>query len=110
MNDLDSPMIDIHMLIWPCFLFMEQLKVEDPPEDEDSDEDNISEPDEDTIAGQMAMLRGDKVKSTSGGRGQGDDDDDDDESGSEDQYESSSDEERPKRKRAINEDSETDSD
>ncbi|KAH9483171.1 Translocation protein sec63 [Psilocybe cubensis] len=39
------------------------LKIEDPPaaEEAPSDED-ISEPDEDTIAGQMAMMRGGKVK------------------------------------------------
>ncbi|ODO07438.1 translocation protein SEC63 [Cryptococcus wingfieldii CBS 7118] len=40
------------------------LKVEEAPLESDSDYegDDISEPDEDTLAGQMAMMRGDKVK------------------------------------------------
>ncbi|KAG8899569.1 secretory subunit [Tulasnella sp. 403] len=38
------------------------LKVEDLPADAESEEDEISEPDEDTFAGQMAVLRGEKVK------------------------------------------------
>lgn len=77
--------------------------MEDPPADADYDsDDDISEPDEDTLAGQMAMMRGGKVK-PSAVHG----DDDDDESGSEDEYESSSDEEGPKKRagKAINEDS-----
>lgn len=40
------------------------------------DEDEISEPDEDTIAGQMAMMRGQPAKARAG-------DDDDDTSGTE---------------------------
>jgi translocation protein SEC63 len=83
-----------------------QLKVEDPPADAEYDsDDDISEPDEDTLAGQMAMMRGGKVKpSAVHDRG----DESDEESGSEDEYESSSDEEGPKGRRpgkAINEDS-----
>ncbi|PPQ95847.1 hypothetical protein CVT26_015977 [Gymnopilus dilepis] len=39
------------------------LKIEDPPTTEDvPTEDEISDPDEDTIAGQMAAMRGGKVK------------------------------------------------
>jgi translocation protein SEC63 len=81
--------------------------VEEPTGDEDGSDDDISEPDEDSLAGQMAMMRGGKVKA-SGVHG-ADGDDDEDEEGS-DEYESSSDEEGPKKKRAINEDSDTDSD
>jgi translocation protein SEC63 len=58
------------------------------------------------LAGQMAMMRGGKVK-PSGVHG-GDDEEEDEESGSE--YESSSDEDGPKRNKAINEDSDSDSD
>lgn len=86
-----------------------QLKVEEPPEDseyEDDEDDDISEPDEDTLAGQMAMMRGGKVKPSPVREGGDDEDEDEDES----EYESSSDEEGPKRTRAINEDSESDSD
>ncbi|WVW80319.1 hypothetical protein I302_102298 [Kwoniella bestiolae CBS 10118] len=84
------------------------LKVEDTPEmaelqEDDMDDDDISEPDEDTLAGQMAMMRGEKVK-PSGVHDQGDDD-------SEEEEDSSSDEEGPKKRvRAYNEDSDTDSD
>ena len=77
---------------------------------EDDDED-ISDPEEDTLAGQMAMMRGGKVKPSAvhgdGGAGGASDDED----GSE--YESSSDEDTPKNKRAgkaINEDSSSDED
>ncbi|KAK8865735.1 hypothetical protein IAR55_000881 [Kwoniella newhampshirensis] len=85
------------------------LKVESPPDEESGDvADDISEPDEDTLAGQMAMMRGEKVR-PSGVHG-GHEDDDDDESGSEDEYESSSDEEGPRRTKAYNEDSDSDSD
>jgi translocation protein SEC63 len=92
------------------------MKVEDPPEDETySDDEDISDPEEDTLAGQMAMMRGGKVKPSGvHGKSRGDDDSGEGEDGSE--YESSSDEEGPvkakptKRKvggrvRAINEDS-----
>lgn len=39
-----------------------QLKIEEPQAVEQPDEDEISEPDEDTLAGQMAAMRGGKVK------------------------------------------------
>ncbi|GAA5882212.1 hypothetical protein JCM16303_002283 [Sporobolomyces ruberrimus] len=55
-----------------------RMKVDAPREEAESDvEDDISEPDEDTIAGQMAMMKGQPVRRS----GQGDDDD---ESGEED--------------------------
>ncbi|EIW72719.1 hypothetical protein TREMEDRAFT_26719 [Tremella mesenterica DSM 1558] len=74
------------------------LQVEEPQEDESS-EDDISEPDEDTLAGQMTMMRGGKVKASPIH--------DDDES----EYTSSDDEDLgPRRGRAINEDSDSDSD
>lgn len=38
------------------------LKIEDPPQVEEQDEDDISEPDEDSLAGQMAAMRGGTVK------------------------------------------------
>lgn len=58
-----------------------KLKIEDPSALEESDvEDDISEPDEDTLAGQMAMMRGDKVKAARSG-------DDDEESGTDDDEE-----------------------
>ena len=77
-------------------------------EAQSDDDDDISEPDEDTLAGQMAMMRGGKVR-PSGVHGNDDDEDDDGESGSE--YESSSDEEGgPRKGKAINEDSDSDSD
>jgi translocation protein SEC63 len=39
------------------------LKVEEPTvDDHGSDEDDISDPDEDTLAGQMAAMRGGSVK------------------------------------------------
>ncbi|WVR05699.1 hypothetical protein IAU60_002723 [Kwoniella sp. DSM 27419] len=83
------------------------LKVEEqgPEEESDDDADDISEPDEDTLAGQMAMMRGGKVKPSAVHGG-----DDSDEDGDGGEYESSSDEEGPKRVRAYNEDSDTDSD
>ncbi|WWC88015.1 uncharacterized protein L201_002918 [Kwoniella dendrophila CBS 6074] len=84
------------------------LKVEDAPaEDEivDDDDDDISEPEEDTLAGQMAMMRGGKVK-PSAVHGSNDDDSEEDE----EEEGESSDEEGPKRVRAYNEDSDTDSD
>ena len=79
-----------------------QLKVEEPPSDNElSDDEDISDPEEDTLAGQMAMMRGGKVKASAVH-----DNDDDDESGSEYEDETSSDEEGPVRgKKAINEDS-----
>ncbi|KAF5363456.1 hypothetical protein D9756_000996 [Leucocoprinus leucothites] len=38
------------------------LKIEEPQAVEEADEDEISDPDEDTLAGQMAAMRGGKVK------------------------------------------------
>ncbi|ORY28616.1 Sec63 Brl domain-domain-containing protein [Naematelia encephala] len=79
------------------------LKVEDPPPDSVSDdEEDISDPEEDTLAGQMAMMRGGKVKPSAIHDGE--------EESSEGEYESSSDEDTPKRGKAINEDSDSDSD
>ncbi|KAG8993435.1 secretory subunit [Tulasnella sp. 427] len=69
------------------------LKVEELTEDDEQDqEDEISEPDEDTLAGQMAAMRGEKVKKSPY---HGDDDesstDDDQSSGSDSDSDSSSD-------------------
>jgi len=41
------------------------LKIEEPTAADQPDEDDISEPDEDTLAGQMAAMRGGKVKKRS---------------------------------------------
>jgi translocation protein SEC63 len=42
------------------------LKVEEPTaDDQGSDDDNISDPDEDTLAGQMVAMRGGSVKKIS---------------------------------------------
>ena len=78
-----------------------------PPDAQFSEDEDISDPEEDTLAGQMAMMRGGKVKPSAvhgdgegGGEGES----------SEGEYESSSDEEGPRRGRAINEDSDSDSD
>ena len=68
---------------------------------DNDDEDDISEPDEDTLAGQMAMMRGEKVKTSPVHA---------DETYDSDEYESSSDEEGPRKGKAINEDSSSDSD
>ena len=81
------------------------MKVEEPPSDVQlSDDEDISDPDEDTLAGQMAMMRGGKVKPSAVHEGGKDDEESDGE------YESSSDEDGPRRGRAINEDSDSDSD
>lgn len=50
---------------------------------DDDDDDDISEPDEDTLAGQMALMRGQKVK-PSAYHGGGDDDDEDEDGDEED--------------------------
>ncbi|BEJ18115.1 hypothetical protein CspHIS471_0703920 [Cutaneotrichosporon sp. HIS471] len=73
------------------------LKVEPAPPESD-DDDDISEPEEDSLAGQMAMMRGEKVKASA--------------VHDESEYETdtSSDEEGPRRGRAINEDTDSDSD
>jgi translocation protein SEC63 len=78
-----------------------QLKVEMPAERLSDDEDDISEPEEDSLAGQMAMMRGGAVK-TGGTNNEFDYDSD--------EYETSSDEEGPRKGKAINEDSDSDSD
>jgi translocation protein SEC63 len=93
------------------------LTVQDVQDDED-DEEDISDPEEDTLAGQMAMMRGGKVKPSPVHGGGDGGDGEDEESGSESEYESSSDEDGPRGKkiaplkrnvggrvRAINEDS-----
>ncbi|KAK0547660.1 secretory subunit [Tilletia horrida] len=55
-----------------------KLKVDDPSAlDEDVEEDDISDPDEDTLAGQMAAMRGERVKRR-------EDDEDDDSSATDD--------------------------
>lgn len=74
------------------------LKVE-PAAEEDDEEEDISEPEEDSLAGQMAMMRGEKVKPSAVH---------DDES--EYETDTSSDEDGPRRGRAINEDTDSDSD
>jgi translocation protein SEC63 len=39
-----------------------KLRIEEPPVQEHQSEDDISDPEEDSLAGQMAMLKGAKVK------------------------------------------------
>ncbi|OSD01694.1 DnaJ-domain-containing protein [Trametes coccinea BRFM310] len=77
------------------------LKIDDPAvlaADEGADaEDDISDPEEDSLAGQMALMRGGKVKKIGGGRGESED-------------ESSSDEEEEEVKRRDDSDSDSDSD
>lgn len=82
------------------------LKVEEPPSESESDaDDDISEPDEDTLAGQMAMMRGENVKPSKvhGGEYDSEAESDDVDDASDD--ETSSDDEGPTRTRAYNEDS-----
>lgn len=75
----------LHMRNARLMMLLSQLKIEDPPAvDNDPSEDEISEPDEDTLAGQMAAMRGDKVKKRV-------ESDDSDESGTDDDEESESD-------------------
>lgn len=75
------------------------LQVEDAPEADDSDDD-ISEPEEDSLAGQMALMRGGNVKPSAVH----------DDSESEYETDTSSDEDGPRHGRAINEDTDSDSD
>ncbi|WFD35277.1 secretory subunit [Malassezia cuniculi] len=59
-----------------------KLRVEDAPEPDSDDEDDISDPEEDTIAGQMALMRGERVKrinESDSDQSSGEDDDSDDE-------------------------------
>ncbi|EAU82333.1 translocation protein sec63 [Coprinopsis cinerea okayama7 len=60
-----------------------QLKIEEPVHEDEPSEDDISDPDEDTLAGQMAAMRGGAVKKR---RDESDDDDDDDDSDEETEY------------------------
>jgi translocation protein SEC63 len=81
------------------------LKVEELPEEEEYDgADDISEPDEDSLAGQMALMKGGKVRPSAVH------DQDEGDAEGESEYESSSDEEGPRKGRAINEDSDSDDD
>lgn len=82
------------------------LKVEEPPSETESDAgDDISEPDEDTLAGQMAMMRGENVKPSKVHGGEYDSEEDSDDVDDASDAESSSDDEGPTRARAYNEDS-----
>lgn len=88
------------------------LKVDAPQEAQaDEDEDDISDPEEDTLAGQMAALKGQKVKRSAA---DGDDDsssDEDDANDDDDGDESSdTDGEAPKRRQVANDSSDSDSD
>ena len=78
------------------------MQVRDPPEEAYStDEEDISEPEEDSLAGQMAMMRGGKVKPSPvhglGEAGEGDGGEGDSESEYEYEYDSSSDEDERER-------------
>lgn len=77
-----------------------QLRVDEPAVEAD-DDDDISEPDEDTLAGQLAAMKGEKVKrkGSDGEDGSSSEEDSDDDS--------SSDEDGPKGK---NDDDSSDSD
>ncbi|KAE8226952.1 hypothetical protein CF319_g532 [Tilletia indica] len=68
-----------------------KLRVDDPSalEEEGEEEDDISDPDEDTLAGQMAAMRGERVKR----RAEDDEDDDDDSSATDDDVEEEEEEE-----------------
>ena len=57
-----------------------QLKVEPLSEDVNDSDDDISDPEEDTLAGQLASMRGQKVKRVP----EGEEDDEDEESSDED--------------------------
>ncbi|CDO70306.1 hypothetical protein BN946_scf184370.g7 [Trametes cinnabarina] len=80
------------------------LKIDDPSvlaAEEDADaEDDISEPEEDSLAGQMALMRGGKVKKAGSGGGRREESDE----------ESSSDEEEEEEKKRQDSDSDSDSD
>lgn len=71
-----------------------QMRVEAPQNGHaEDDEDDISDPEEDTIAGQMALMKGQPVKriSQDGSDDEDDSDDDEDDSDSDDSDTSSSD-------------------
>ena len=61
------------------------LKIDDPAvlDAEDANDDDISDPEEDSLAGQMALMRGGSVKK----RPDGEEEDDDDESSTDDDEE-----------------------
>lgn len=90
---------------------LQQLKVDAPEEVQgaDDDEDDISDPEEDTLAGQMAALKGQKVKrSTADGDDDSSSDEDDDKDDGDDS--SDTDGEAPKRRQVANDSSDSDSD
>lgn len=62
-----------------------KLRVDPPNENEDVAEDDISDPEEDTIAGQLAMMKGQSVKKISAGDESDSEDDDESSSGSEEE-------------------------
>lgn len=59
--------------------FPMKLRVEDAVEPESDEEDEISDPEEDTIAGQMALMRGESVKRIDADSDDDDEEDDDEE-------------------------------
>jgi translocation protein SEC63 len=65
----------------------------------DDDEDDISDPEEDTLAGQMAALKGQKVKRVSAGDDDSSSDEEDEEEGDDS---SDTDGEAPKRRQTAN--------
>lgn len=68
-----------------------QMKVEPPQEGEEvEEEDDISDPEEDTLAGQMALMKGQSVK-RSAVHGDGDDDDEEEYTSGTDETDTSSD-------------------
>lgn len=93
---------DVHQDITVCLLhsnildgtltrlvLKKKLKVEAVPENQLNDEDEISDPEEDTLAGQMASMRGGKVKSIS--KGESDDESTTDDDGKDAESSSDSD-------------------
>jgi translocation protein SEC63 len=91
-----------HQPSWVCWhhLRKKQLSVADEELEApvDDGEGDISDPDEDTIAGQIAMLKGQRVKKTEDGEEEDGEDEDE-----------SSDEETPRRGRNDSSDSDSDS-
>ena len=70
---------------------MIKLEVHEPPEPNPDDEDVISDPEEDTIAGQMALMRGERVKPSGYVEDDDDDEVDDEDDDEEDDNEEDSD-------------------
>ncbi|KAJ9107446.1 hypothetical protein QFC21_000899 [Naganishia friedmannii] len=85
------------------------LKVDTPVEVVQDDEDDISDPEEDTLAGQMAALKGQKVKRSAGNDDESSSEEEDDE---EDDGDASSDTdgEAPTRRQVADDSSDSDSD